>query len=84
MQAKRLAIFGITGRMGQSILRALLQDPGWRLCGALASAHSAHLGHDAAAAAAIAEARVIAGRLRCQPLLDRAAAMTPAELRVTP
>jgi predicted ATPase len=35
--------------------------------------------HDAEAAeAAIGEARAIAGRLRCQPLLDRAADMTPA------
>jgi class 3 adenylate cyclase len=32
-----------------------------------------------AAAAAIAEARVIAGRLRCQPLLDRADALTPRD-----
>ena len=35
--------------------------------------------HDAEAAeAAIGEARDIAGRLRCQPLLDRAADLTPA------
>ena len=32
-----------------------------------------------AAARAIAEARDVAGRLRCQPLLDRAAALDPAE-----
>jgi class 3 adenylate cyclase/tetratricopeptide (TPR) repeat protein len=32
-----------------------------------------------AAAAAIAEARDIAGRLRCQPLLDRAATVTPQD-----
>ena len=31
-----------------------------------------------AAEAAISEARDIAGRLRCQPLLDRAANLTPA------
>jgi class 3 adenylate cyclase/predicted ATPase len=37
-----------------------------------------------AAAAAIEETQDIARRLRCQPLLDRAANMTPAELRVTP
>jgi len=37
-----------------------------------------------AAAAAIEEAKDIARRLRCQPLLDRAADMTPAELRVMP
>jgi hypothetical protein len=34
-------------------------------------------GNAEAAAAAIAEARDLAGRLRCQPLLDRAAALTP-------
>ena len=36
-------------------------------------------GAAAAAAAAIAEARDIAGRLRCQPLLDRADALTPRD-----
>ena len=36
------------------------------------------LGDTEAAEAAIAEARDIAGRLRCQPLLDRAANLTPA------
>ncbi len=48
--AQRLAIFGITGRMGQSILRVLRQETGWRLGGALASAGSASLGQDAAGA----------------------------------
>ena len=37
-----------------------------------------------AAAAATEEARDIARLLRCQPLLDRAAGVTLAELRVTP
>jgi AAA ATPase domain/Adenylate and Guanylate cyclase catalytic domain len=49
--------------------------------------HSGDAGSDAdlaAAASAIAEARDIAGRLRCQPLLDRAAALTPQDApRVT-
>jgi hypothetical protein len=43
--------------------------------------HAAHLlrtGDDEAAAAAIGEARGIAQRLRCQPLLDRAEHLTPA------
>jgi hypothetical protein len=36
--------------------------------------------HDAdAAAPALGEARTIASRLRCQPLLDRAADLAPAE-----
>ncbi|MEP6886340.1 MAG: 4-hydroxy-tetrahydrodipicolinate reductase [Gammaproteobacteria bacterium] len=47
-----LAIFGITGRMGQSLLGALREssDPSaLRLSGAVASAASARLGQDAAA-----------------------------------
>ena len=43
--------------------------------------HAEHLlrtGDDQAAEAAIAEARDIAGRLPCQPLLGRAANLTPA------
>jgi len=43
--------------------------------------HAAHLlrmDDSEAAGAAIGEARDIAGRLRCQPLLDRAADLTPA------
>jgi class 3 adenylate cyclase/predicted ATPase len=40
----------------------------------------ARLADTEAARAAIAEAREIAGRLRCQPLLDRAANLTPARL----
>lgn len=48
----RLAVFGITGRMGQSLLRALReQTPGeFTLSGALASSGSASLGLDAALA----------------------------------
>jgi 4-hydroxy-tetrahydrodipicolinate reductase len=46
----RLAVFGITGRMGQSLIRALREEAGtgFQLSGALASAGSAHLGCDAA------------------------------------
>ncbi len=43
-----LAIFGITGRMGQSLLRALGESSAFRLSGAVASAASARLGQDAA------------------------------------
>lgn len=44
-----IAIFGITGRMGQSLLRALSDHPGsLRLSGAIASPGSARLGQDAA------------------------------------
>jgi 4-hydroxy-tetrahydrodipicolinate reductase len=49
-----IAIFGVTGRMGQSLLRALGETPGQgenpklTLCGAVASASSPRLGLDAA------------------------------------
>jgi 4-hydroxy-tetrahydrodipicolinate reductase len=45
---QRIAIFGITGRMGQSLLRALRETPAFTLSGAIASANSARLGQDAA------------------------------------
>lgn len=65
MQAKRLAIFGITGRMGQSVLRALGQGSGWRLSGALASARSPSLGLDPAAGSGAAPTGV---RITADPL----------------
>jgi 4-hydroxy-tetrahydrodipicolinate reductase len=47
-----LVVFGITGRMGQSLLRALFEARGAEgslsLCGAVASAASSRLGQDAA------------------------------------
>jgi 4-hydroxy-tetrahydrodipicolinate reductase len=46
--AHSLAIVGISGRMGQSLVRALRDTPGWRLSGAAASASSDKLGRDAA------------------------------------
>jgi hypothetical protein len=36
-------------------------------------------GDDGSADTAVEEARVLANRLRCQPLLDRAADLAPAE-----
>ena len=51
-----LAVFGVTGRMGQHLVRALREQlpgpggaPALRLCGALASPQSPRLGRDAAA-----------------------------------
>jgi 4-hydroxy-tetrahydrodipicolinate reductase len=44
-----LAIFGITGRMGQSLLLALKETPTFALSGAIASGDSSRLGQDAAA-----------------------------------
>jgi 4-hydroxy-tetrahydrodipicolinate reductase len=43
-----IAIFGITGRMGQVLLRSLRESSNFRLCGAIASATSGRLGQDAA------------------------------------
>jgi 4-hydroxy-tetrahydrodipicolinate reductase len=47
--AQSLVVFGITGRMGQSLIRALREDSRFLLCGAVASAASSRLGQDAAA-----------------------------------
>jgi 4-hydroxy-tetrahydrodipicolinate reductase len=44
-----LAVFGITGRMGQSLIRALREGSQFKLQGAIASASSLRLGQDAAA-----------------------------------
>lgn len=46
---RSIAIFGITGRMGQSLLRALQDSEVLALSGAIASADSPRLGLDAAA-----------------------------------
>ncbi len=49
MAALPIAIFGISGRMGQSLIRALREPgAGLRLSGALVSSASVHLGKDAA------------------------------------
>jgi 4-hydroxy-tetrahydrodipicolinate reductase len=45
---KRVAILGVSGRMGQSLVRALKESPRLTLSGALASSKSPHLGRDAA------------------------------------
>jgi 4-hydroxy-tetrahydrodipicolinate reductase len=44
-----IAIFGITGRMGQALLQALRETPACTLSGAVASAGSSRLAQDAAA-----------------------------------
>src|SRR5205823_1474382 len=44
--------------------------------------HNTHLGNADAAQTAVSEARDIARRLRCPPLLDRAADLLPAEPRI--
>lgn len=47
--AHALTVFGITGRMGQTLIRALREGSEFQLRGAVASACSARLGQDAAA-----------------------------------
>lgn len=49
VQTHALTVFGITGRMGQSLIRALREASEFQLRGAIASAGSARLGSDAAA-----------------------------------
>ncbi len=49
MAAHALAILGITGRMGQSLIRAVRETAQFRLSGALASSSSPRLGMDAVA-----------------------------------
>jgi len=44
-----LAVFGITGRMGQAVLAAMRETPTFILSGAIASANSDRVGQDAAA-----------------------------------
>jgi 4-hydroxy-tetrahydrodipicolinate reductase len=46
--AHALVIFGITGRMGQSLVRAVREGSHFRLTGGVASAASSRLGQDAA------------------------------------
>ncbi len=58
----QLVIFGATGRMGQSLIRALGENQHFALCGAVASPQSAALGKNplgAGAAAAAAEGNVV-------------------------
>jgi 4-hydroxy-tetrahydrodipicolinate reductase len=47
--ARALVVFGITGRMGQSLILALREDPLFYLTGAIASAASSRVGLDACA-----------------------------------
>lgn len=49
MRPHSLTVFGITGRMGQSLIRALREGSEFQLRGAIASTGSARLGLDAAA-----------------------------------
>jgi 4-hydroxy-tetrahydrodipicolinate reductase len=65
-----LIIFGVTGRMGQSLIAALREDQPFKLVGAIASATSTHLGHDAALASSASGIKITADP---KPLLTRGA-----------
>jgi 4-hydroxy-tetrahydrodipicolinate reductase len=41
-----IALLGATGRMGRALVRAVGERPEFKICGALASANSRHLGED--------------------------------------
>jgi 4-hydroxy-tetrahydrodipicolinate reductase len=55
-----LVIFGITGRMGQSLIAALREEPAFHLQGAVASADSVRIGQDAAAEGRAAGVKITA------------------------
>jgi 4-hydroxy-tetrahydrodipicolinate reductase len=55
-----LAVFGITGRMGQSLVEALRETPAFRLSGAIASRQSPRLGQEAAGQGAATGVRISA------------------------
>ncbi len=59
-----IAIFGITGRMGQMLLQAMRSEPGFQLSGAIASAASDRMGQEAAA-----EGTPTGVRITCDPAL---------------
>lgn len=55
----RIAIFGVTGRMGRALLTAIDEAPGAALGGATASANNRWLGHDASEAGGGAKRNVV-------------------------
>jgi 4-hydroxy-tetrahydrodipicolinate reductase len=55
-----LAVFGIDGRMGQSLIRAIREDAGLRLSGAIGAPGSVRLGQEAASEGAATGVRVTA------------------------
>jgi 4-hydroxy-tetrahydrodipicolinate reductase len=67
MPAQRLAVFGVTGRMGQSLIRVLRSQAAWRLSGALASPTSRRLGEDAAGEVAGAGGQPCGIRITADP-----------------
>jgi 4-hydroxy-tetrahydrodipicolinate reductase len=70
----RVALFGATGRMGQSLLRAIHDSTEFELVGALASADSPALGQDAGDVAGLNR------RFGARVTADRAAALERAEV----
>lgn len=57
----KIAVFGVTGRMGQCLVRALREPAcAWQLSGALASGASRHLGQDASLEGPATGVRILA------------------------
>ncbi len=77
MPPLRLAVFGITGRMGQSLLRVLGGQAKWHLSGALASATNRRLGEYAAGEPAAGDPEIGAVLITADPR----AALTDAQGR---
>jgi 4-hydroxy-tetrahydrodipicolinate reductase len=71
--ALSLAVFGITGRMGQCMVRAIREGSQFRLSGAVASRTSSRLGQDAAAEGELSGVSITA---------DAAAALKDASVAV--
>jgi len=71
----KLAILGVTGRMGRCLVRAIGSSPDYSLVGALASPASPWLGHDAGDVAG-------AGSLGVEVTADPGAALSKAEVAI--
>jgi 4-hydroxy-tetrahydrodipicolinate reductase len=72
----RVALFGATGRMGRSLLRAIHDSTDYELAGALASSDSPAIGHDAGRVATLGT------DLGVRVSRDRAEVLTSAEVAI--
>jgi 4-hydroxy-tetrahydrodipicolinate reductase len=76
VNALRVAVFGVTGRMGHCLVRAIAESPEFRLVGALAAPGVPELGRDAG------EAVGLGRRFDVPVVADRSAAVAGAEVVV--
>jgi 4-hydroxy-tetrahydrodipicolinate reductase len=61
MTAARLAVLGVTGRMGRALVRLAAADPGWQLVAALTAADDPQHGQDAGQLAGVGPLGVTVG-----------------------